>query len=184
MTVPRGAPAHLPRRLAFDVHADWDWRSTGSVPPPRGGEERVRWLADDEASAVKDLLVEANPESSTWPGETKVRRWAGIRDEDGRLDACLADTSAGEQGHLSAISTRPGVRGHGLGSAITAWATRRLLEDGCGVVTLGVYAGNAAAQRTYDRLGFALDHRFTSGVLADGRRAGEPPDAPADSGCH
>lgn len=185
VTVPRETPAYAAGRWHLDDPSDWDWRSTVHSPPRWPGEGRVRWLDGVDPGDVKELLAEANPESSTWPGDPKVRRWAGIRAGDGRLDACLADTTAGGQGHLSAISTRPEVRGQGLGSAITAWATRRLFGGGWDIVTLGVYAVNTAAQRTYDRLGFTLDHRFTSGVLAGGRHAEErdasrePRDCPA-----
>lgn len=184
ITVPRGALPYAPRVLHAPYPADWDWRVTRCFPPRRPGEEWVKWLDNvpSTASAVNELLAEANPDSSTWPGEPKVRRWAGIRGADGSLDCCLADTSAGSQGHLSAISTRPGARGRGLGSAITAWATRCLLAEGWEIVTLGVYADNPAAQRTYDRLGFVLEHRFTSGTLAG--PCAETEEAPAaESGC-
>lgn len=87
-----------------------------------------------------------------------------IRTAGGRLDACAADTSGAPVGHLSAIATRPECRGQGLGTAISAWLTRQLLAE-FDLVTLGVYADNPAALRLYDRLGYAADHHFTSGVL-------------------
>lgn len=71
-----------------------------------------------------------------------------------------------EVGHFSAIAIRPDARGQGLGSALTAWATRRLFREGYDLVTLGLYAGNTAARRMYDRLGFTGEHRFTSGKVA------------------
>lgn len=169
LSVPRGALPHLPAWLHVENPTDWDFRSATAPSAPQPGEERVGWLDDVETGEVKELLADANPESSTWPGDAKVRRWAGIRGAGARLDVCLADTSgANGVGHLSAIATRPETRGRGLGGAITAWATRRLFAEGCDIVTLGMYADNTVARRVYDRLGFSDDHPFTSGVLASG----------------
>ncbi len=166
LSLPRGTLPYLPPWWRLEDVTDWDFRSTATAPPELPGEERVDWLGEADAGDLKELLVAANPDSSVWPGEPKVRRWAGIRDAMGRLEACLADTSGTDgTGHLSGITTRPESRGRGLSSAITGWATRRLLEEGCDLVTLGVYADNAAARRVYDRLGFTDDHHFTSGVL-------------------
>lgn len=174
LSLPRGTPEYLPAWLRLDDRTDWDFRSTTHPPPVRRGQhgqpgqDRVGWLGDADAPEVAELLTAANPGSSAWPGDARVGRWAGIRAACGRLDACLADTSGAGVGHFAAISTRPGTRGRGLGSAITAWATRRLFEEGYGIVTLGVYADNAAARRMYDRLGFTDDHHFTSGVPTHG----------------
>lgn len=157
VSAPRGAP------LAFVEPVNWNFRATSEPPPPQAAESGVSWV-DDEVS-VRDLLKLTSPGSSAWPGDPKVRRWAGVR--NGSLLACLADTtSIAGVGHLSAIATHPDARGQGLGSAVTAWATRRLLAEDCDIVTLGVYAENAVAARLYDRLGFTLDQPFTSGVLA------------------
>ena len=167
LSLPRGTFTYLPTWIAVDRTTDWDFRSTTAPPPQQAGEDRVGWLDDGETGDIKDLLTEANPETSTWPGEPKARRWAGIRGRDEHLDVCLADTSGVEGvGHFSAISTRPEARGRGLASAVTAWATRQIFVEGYDVVTLGMYADNVAAQRTYGRLGFIEHHRFTSGVLA------------------
>ncbi len=69
-------------------------------------------------------------------------------------------------GHLSSIATAPSHRQQGLGAAITGWVTRQMLDvEKCDMVTLGMYADNTAGRALYDRLGFADDHRFTSGVL-------------------
>ena len=57
------------------------------------------------------------------------------------------------------------VRGQGLGSAVTGWLTRQLLDDGNRWVTLGMYSDNDVARRIYQRLGFTCWHAFTSGRL-------------------
>jgi len=164
VSVPRGTVAELPAGYRFEDPVDWDFRWTASVPPVTASAEPGRWLGPADDPAVVELLETANPRTSARPGNPTVRRWAGIRTAGGRLDACAADTSGAPVGHLSAIATRPECRGQGLGTAISAWLTRQLLAE-FDLVTLGVYADNPAALRLYDRLGYAADHHFTSGVL-------------------
>lgn len=162
MTVPRGTPVHLPAWVALDG-TDWDFRWLGSAPPVQPGEERVRPEVDE--TAVKELLTASSPAASALPGDASVRRWVGIQ-EGGRLVACAADTSAATGvGHLSSIAVHPDVRGLGLGRAVTASLTRQLFAEGCDLVTLGMYATNSSARAMYDALGFADEHRFTSGPL-------------------
>ena len=168
MSIPRDTTALLPSAYRLDSPVDWDFRWTTAEPPASAGEAAVGWLsspADDRV--VAELLELANPRTSARPGDTDVRRWAGIRGSDGRLDACAADTSGAAVGHLSAVATRRDRRGHGLGTAISAWLTRRLLAE-FDLITLGVYADNPAGRRLYDRLGYADDHPFTSGLLRRG----------------
>lgn len=161
--VPRGAMALLPSWVRPVEVVDWVWRSLDTPPPPQPAEDRVEWLDDEDAGAVKALLTEAAPGSSVWPGAPAARRWAGIRDAH-RLRACLADTSRDPDiGHVSGITTAPESRGLGYGGAITAWAARRLFADGKRLVTLAAYAANAPAARVYDRLGFTDHHRMSSG---------------------
>ena len=89
----------------------------------------------------------------------------GVAGPDGLL-ACAADTSgATGVGHLSSIAVHPDARGQGLGAAVTAALMRRMFDDGCDIVTLGMYASNTAGRALYDHLGMADTHRFTSGPL-------------------
>ena len=164
LTVPRGTAALLPAWVGLDGFADWDfrWRST---PPPAQPAEHLAGPGVDEV-AVKALLEETSPGASAVPGDAAVRAWWGVQDADGRLLACAADTSAATGvGHLSSVAVAQQSRGRGLGKALTAAVTRSLLADGCDVVTLGLYADNAAGRGLYDALGFADDHPFTSGPL-------------------
>ena len=162
VTVPRGTPRHLPAWVGMDG-TDWDFRWTATPPPVQAGEERV--VAVDDEQAVKALLAASSPTASASPGDTAVRRWVGVRDGDA-LVACAADTSGSTGvGHLSSIAVHPDARGRGLGKAVTAALTRRLLEEGNDLVTLGMYAVNAVGRAMYDALGYADEHRFTSGPL-------------------
>lgn len=162
VTVPRGTPVHLPAWVGMEG-TDWDFRWLAAPPPVQAGEELV--APEEDESAVEELLEASSPTASAQPGDAAVRRWVGVRD-GGALVACAADTSAATGvGHLSSIAVHPSARGRGLGRAVTAALARRLFADGCDLVTLGMYAANSAGRALYDALGFADDHRFTSGPL-------------------
>lgn len=163
LTVPRGTPAHLPAWVGIDG-TDWDFRWLPSPPERQPGEELV--VPDVDDVAVKALIDEASPRASALPGDAAVRRWWGITDAAGELLACAADTSAATGvGHLSTIAVHPASRGRGLAKAITAAVTRALFEEGCDIVTLGMYADNVVGRGVYDAVGFHDEHRFTSGPL-------------------
>ena len=163
MTLPRGTPVHLPAWVGIDG-TDWDFRWLGAPPPFQPGEEAVEEVrADDE---VRALLTISSPTASAMPGDDGVRRWVGVRDDAGALMACAADTSGTTGvGHLSSIAVHPTARGRGLGRVITAALARLLFDEGCDMVTLGMYADNTHGRAMYDALGFADTHRFTSGPL-------------------
>jgi GNAT superfamily N-acetyltransferase len=162
LTVPRGTPAHLPAWVSLDG-TDWDLRWLGAPPPIQPGEDAVEPVEDD--AEIEALLIASSPTASAKPGDPAVRRWIGIR-EGSTLIACAADTSAATGvGHLSSIAVHPSARGRNLGGIVTAALARELFDDGCDIVTLGMYADNTYGRAMYDRLGFADDHRFTSGPL-------------------
>lgn len=162
INVPRGTGALLPAWVALDGTTDWDFRWTGGPPQVQPREDEVVEVGDDE---VAGLLAVANPDAAAQPGDARVRRWLGLRGPSGLL-ACAADTTeVSGVGHLSSIGTHPDARGRGLGAAVTAALTRRLLAEDCDVVTLGMYASNTAGRALYDHLGLMDDHRFTSGKL-------------------
>lgn len=161
ITLPRGTPALLPAWVALDG-GDWDFRWISGPPAPQPGEERVIEPQDEE---VLELLALASPTASAQPGNPEVLAWVGIRGERGLL-ACAADTSAATGvGHVSSIAVHPSARGKGLGAAVTAAIMRRMFAAGSDLVTLGMYADNAAGRALYDHLGMADEHRWTSGQL-------------------
>jgi ribosomal protein S18 acetylase RimI-like enzyme len=163
VTLPRGTVPLLPAWVSV-AGTDWDFRWRAEPPPPQPGEELV--VPDVDHAAVQALLDVSSPRASVLPGDEAARRWYGVPDADGRLVACTADTSSATAvGHLSAIAVDPAARGRGLGRAVTAAVTRALFDEGCDVVTLGMYADNTAGRALYDALGFRDDHRFTSGPL-------------------
>jgi predicted GNAT family acetyltransferase len=84
-------------------------------------------------------------------------RYVGIR-RGGRL-VCVAGvhvwSPAWRVACLGNVATLPAARGAGLATATCAMLCRILLGDGIDVVSLNVRADNAAAIRTYEKLGFA-----------------------------
>ena len=163
VTLPRGTGARLPAWVGLDG-TDWDFRWLDAPPAVQQGEERVVPLAD--TAPLRAFLAAASPTASALPGDSGVRHWVGVLADDGALLACAADTSSTTGvGHLSSIAVHPDARGRGLGRAVTAALTRRLFCEGCDLVTLGMYATNTAGRAMYDALGFADEHRFTSGPL-------------------
>jgi ribosomal protein S18 acetylase RimI-like enzyme len=163
VTLPRGTPRHLPAWVGMATMTDWDFRWLAAPPPVQPGEQHVAPASD---AAVRALLEAASPKASAQPGDVRVRRWVGIARPDGRLLACAGDTSgATGVGHISSIAVDPASRGRGLGRAVTAALARSQFAAGCDLVTLGMYADNAAGRALYDGLGFHDEHRFTSGPL-------------------
>ncbi len=170
-TVPRGTLAVLGDRVRVGDGADWDWLRTDVRPAQAADERRVVTVTDDDA--VRALLAVASPRHSAVPGDDEVRRWVGVRADDGTLLACAAHTEAVPGvPHLASIATHPSVRGRGLGALVTGTLTQQLLDEGSPVVTLGMYADNDVARRMYLRLGYRCDHEWSSRAVV--LRAGLP----------
>jgi GNAT superfamily N-acetyltransferase len=166
VTLPRGTAPLLPAWVGIDG-TDWDFRWLPARPPVQPREDDVEVLPAGDATdaAVGALLAASSPRASAQPGHEAVRRWVGLR-EAGVLLACAADTSSvAGVGHLSSIAVHPDARSKGLGRTVTAALARRLFDDGCEVVTLGMYADNDPGRAMYDALEFRDEHRFTSGPL-------------------
>jgi RimJ/RimL family protein N-acetyltransferase len=151
---------HLPRvdggalapYLRLTHQDDWDFRWAPTPPPPVAGEERAVPLDGRHDGEINAVLDDALPDTTTRPGDPRVRGWYGIFDGD-RLVACGADRSRAEVGFLAGITVATAYQGRGLGAALTAAMTRRLFPA-YGVVALGVMWDNTHATRLYQRLGF------------------------------
>lgn len=173
VSVEAHAHAALPCDWRLDGPSRWSAMWTAEPPAPVPGEDAVDDVdaVDDEAE-VQALLDVANPGSHGRPGDPLVRRWVGVR-ERGRLVAAgaLATVATAEVAHLRGVSTLPGERGRGLGTAVSARLTRLGLASIPArgprepLVTLGVYTGNGPAVSVYRRLGYRHDRSFVSGPL-------------------
>ncbi|WP_344104897.1 GNAT family N-acetyltransferase [Myceligenerans crystallogenes] len=137
----------------------WDRMATTSAAGlPAAASGVVRLDPERDGRVIAELLAAANPVTEHAPGRPD-HTWYGVRSAEGSLAAVGALTVRGRPGerfgHLGGIGTRPGLRGHGLGTALTA----RMTADGIsrhGLVTLGLYADNDRARRIYERLGFRV----------------------------
>lgn len=148
----------LAAEMRFTEVETWDFRWTEAAPAVRTGAPAVAWLDAAADVEVQALLDEAFPTAVLQTGHPVVRRWAGIRDGNGALIACAADsTTARGLGFLSSIACAPAARGAGIGAAITAWASAQLVAEH-GRAGLWVNHPNVAARRVYDALGFRDDH--------------------------
>jgi len=150
VNLPRLDPDEVPAGWANN--GDWDFRWTTNAPAVQPGQGRVVSLSDADAVAVNHLLDAALPDSPMRPGHLLVRGFYGLWHE-GELVACAADRSSPRVGVIGGVAVHPGHRRSGLGAAISAAVTVRLLAEH-GLVTLGVAAGNDAATRVYERLGY------------------------------
>lgn len=115
---------------------------------------RARWLVDD--AEVAAFLDTHHPHSYARPGAPGVTRWAGIRDDEGALLGVAADAcSAPGIGFLGGVATRSDARGRGVATELCAFVTDELIAA-YGRVALMVGHGNAAAVRTYEKLGYTM----------------------------
>lgn len=141
----------LVRRLPhLTLRTPFGWMDTRTAPKP---DAPAGWLTDADLPDAAALLDRVYPSSYARPGTPGVRRWAGIRDDTGRLVATGADAwSTPTVGLISGVVTDPAARGTGLGSRLCAFLIRTLLAEH-GRVALMVDDWNTAAIRLYERLG-------------------------------
>ena len=190
MTIPRigagpvgvrGEPTHEGDRHSAEADLDpavqealavrpasaWDWMATTRRPTSVDAGV-VRLDLESDHDAIVACLAEANPNTSTDPAHPDEAAWFGVRTDEhllGVIGAGLrrgAPDAADRSWHVHGLGVLPSARGRGLGGALTAAATAAGLEDGLDWVSLGMYASNTPARRVYERLGFAVEGRFTS----------------------
>ncbi|MER5648776.1 GNAT family N-acetyltransferase [Streptosporangium sp. NPDC002524] len=124
---------------------------TPPLPNPLPG--RAGWLRTAEEGEVGDLLARAAPTSWAVPGVPGVRRWAGVRDDDGNLVAVAADAwSCPAVGFVAGVATAPALRGRGYGERVCRFALGELAAAH-ERVALMVDTANHAAVSLYERLG-------------------------------
>lgn len=138
----------MPTPWVEDKPFGWMDRS-GELPLPAD----VSWLtrADDD---VPPLLRAANPDSWAWPGETGVRRWAGVHESNTLVATAAEAWSSPNVGFMMGVAVHPSYAGKGLGHRVCQFVTSSLLSL-YGACALFVENYNAPAIALYRKLGFA-----------------------------
>ncbi|WP_298890556.1 N-acetyltransferase [uncultured Serinicoccus sp.] len=101
-----------------------------------------------------------------FPGWGFATTWLAVQDRAGHTVAvgALHELASGMP-HLAGILVRPDRRGQGVGELLTLELTARAVQE-AGVATLGVRTDNREALALYERLGYAVAHRFHTRELA------------------
>lgn len=132
----------------------------------------AEWLAGAALAEVTALLEASFPASMAKPGAAGAERWAGVRDDAGRLVAtgtlawCAPDVAL-----IAGVAVHPCARGRGLGSDICAFLLNRALHRH-EAVALMVDDWNHAARRLYRSLGLRYQAVAAAAVRS------EPPERP------
>ena len=162
VTVQRGSIDAVARQVPLQDGNEWEWLCTTTAPPEVAAESRLLRLTSGHQPEIQALLAAANRGTDARPFEHPGQHWFGVRDDHGRLVACgVHERSLAGHPILSGITVDPAQRGLGLGLAVTAYLTRRAVEDD-GVCTLGMYSHNAVARRLYLGLGYGDVHEWSS----------------------
>jgi GNAT superfamily N-acetyltransferase len=162
VTVQRGSLDAVARHVQLQDGNEWEWLCSTAPPPEVAAESRLVQLDEGHQPEIAALLARANPGTDARPFEHPGQHWVGVRDDRGLLVACgVRERSLAGHPILSGITVDPTQRGRGLGLAVTAYLTRRAVEDD-GVCTLGMYSHNAVARRLYLGLGYGDVHEWSS----------------------
>jgi GNAT superfamily N-acetyltransferase len=111
------------------------------------------WLATDERAA-------RYAESARAVLETGEVTFVTVRDESGAVLARGRGAAHGDWVGVSALWTRPDLRGSGLGSAVLRSVLTWGAERGATTSYLQVVATNTAAQELYETDGYEVHHRY------------------------
>lgn len=154
----------LQDRLGIRLSAggDWDWMWTEQAPSRVPAERALVELDDvSDAGEINALNESGNPSAESEPGTGRTKLWLGIREAGELVAAGAIHLTPGGAPHLAGIVVHPGLRGNGLGVAVTAGLTRRAIAEH-GVCTLGMYADNDRARAIYERVGFRVARAWAS----------------------
>jgi GNAT superfamily N-acetyltransferase len=141
----------------------WDFYSFDTSSVRAGSKARAVVENVGDESAIERMLRAHAPHSQVWPGNAEIVNWYGVRAEAGQW-ASIAALVRWESGSyvLASVATAVDLRGRGyvrqLLQGIVDDARRRHISW----LGLGVAHDNAAAKRSYERIGFVPRANFTS----------------------
>jgi GNAT superfamily N-acetyltransferase len=143
--------------------SQWDWWAIDDDPIWPVNSPVVVDLGVDNDDRIEEFLTVASPTASTSPGSTEVVTWHGVEKDHQLLAVGAAIRWKSGAPVLASIATHPNARGQGLGRAITASLTTYFRNHGAQRITLGMYAANESARRTYLAVGYRVLQEFSSG---------------------
>jgi ribosomal protein S18 acetylase RimI-like enzyme len=151
------------RGIAMDLvkykhRADWDFYSIDTESFL--GFDQVTESKDEVG--IKELLEEHAPNSSVWPGNEEVIFWGELR--EGTLLVATGTLVRWRTGEVmfASIATHSDFRGKGLAQKLVKQMLSSAAHQGISHVGLGVFAGNIAAKKAYEKVGFKLIGEFSS----------------------
>jgi ribosomal protein S18 acetylase RimI-like enzyme len=108
-------------------------------------------ISDADARAMIAAVAAGDPDNEVL-----------IAERDGEVVGCLhvlavTDFFGLRHGHVSVIATTNAAEGSGVARALMAHAERWTAERGLPLLTLNMFAGNARAQRFYEKGGFQIE---------------------------
>ena len=142
----------------YKHRADWDFYSIDTA----GFALFDQATESKDDLGIKQLLETHAPNSSVWPGNEEVIFWGELR-EGSELVATgtLVKWRTGEV-MFASIATHADFRGRGLAQTLVKQMLSSAANKGIGHVGLGVFAGNIAAKKAYEKVGFKLIGEFSS----------------------
>jgi len=145
-------------RDLYKHRADWDFYS---IDTDQFKDFALATESKDDV-AIKRLLEEHAPNSSVWPGNEEVIFWGELREELMLVaTGTLVRWRTGEV-MFASIATHTNFRGKGLAQTLVKQMLSSAANKGIGHVGLGVFAGNIAAKKAYEKVGFKLIGEFSS----------------------
>lgn len=157
--------AGIPALVPAGTFGWMDGRRPAALGP---GPATAAWLPDAARDEVAALLAAGFPASQAKPGVAGVGRWAGVRDDAGRLAATgTLAWCAPAVALLAGVAVHPRARARGLGRDIGAFLLAEALRRH-EAAALMVEEWNHAARRTYAGLG--LRYRPLAAAAVPGRR--------------
>ncbi|MDG2308227.1 MAG: GNAT family acetyltransferase [Candidatus Binatia bacterium] len=90
-----------------------------------------------------------------------------VAESDGRIIASVMAGYEGHRGWINYLAVAPEHRREGLGRRMMGMAEDALRKLGCPKVNLQVRADNQAVVEFYERIGFAVEKRFSLGKRLD-----------------
>lgn len=142
----------------YKHRADWDFYSIDTD----GFALFDQATESKDDLGIKQLLDKHAPNSSVWPGNEEVIFWGELREGSELVAAgTLVKWRTGEV-MFASIATHADFRGRGLAQTLVKQMLSSAANKGIGHVGLGVFAGNIAAKKAYEKVGFKLIGEFSS----------------------